>query len=169
MGGCCIPLVPSLSGGGSLHAWPTCRPRYADIYVPVFASFPVCHLGEGLLSRGCLDIPRVGPSLWCPLNFSSDTLGSLTAVHKCRGRHWDRTKREARGDTGSALGRGSSPGSAGFVHVPLPATLAAPPSQRSCRWGRSRWAAPLTWLSKRWTHRCAAAWPGMNDAAKASA
>lgn len=47
--------------------------------------------GERFMSRGCLDIPRAGPScdVLYTAHFSTDTLGGLTAVHKFRVRPRD--------------------------------------------------------------------------------
>lgn len=48
-------------------------------------------VGEKLISRVCLDIPRAGPSsdVVYRAHFSTDILGGLTAVHKFRVRPWD--------------------------------------------------------------------------------
>lgn len=64
--------------------------------------------GERFMSRGCLDIPRAGPScdVLYTAHFSTDTLGGLTAVHKFRVRPRDWTKREEREDTDLCLAMG---------------------------------------------------------------
>lgn len=102
---CCIPWVPCLSAGGNLDSWPTCRPIHADIYMQAFASFPVSHLGERIISRGCLGISRIGPSLGVP-SVSPEIL--LEASRLSANRQWDWTERREGGDTDLCLGMGRS-------------------------------------------------------------
>jgi len=101
-----------------------CRRGYADIYVQVFVSFLVYGLGERFILRTCLGILSIGPGLGVHLRFSRVTLRGLTAVHKHSQTAGLRGRREK--TQTSLLGRGSSPGSAGFVHRPLLARLAVP-------------------------------------------
>lgn len=94
--------------------------------------------GEGFISRGCLDIPRAGPSfdVLYRARFSTDTLGGLTAVHKFRVKPWDRTKREEREDTDLCLGLGKLSRQCWVCAHALASTTDCSP-QRSCCLGRS--------------------------------
>lgn len=154
--------MPFLSAGGNLDSWPTRRPVHADIYVNTFASFPVSHLGERLISRGCLGISRVGPSLAVPSISPEITLGGLTAVCKqTMGLNWGAGERRHK-----PLPRDGEVLLAALGLCTCPCQPCWLPLQRSCCWGGSQLAVLHR---KRWTCRHGAAQSGTNYSAKSSA